>query len=46
MAKIETFPFDKDRFELIKDYHFGLNWPVVYIQEDGKEIYIGQTTFR
>lgn len=44
MAEIKTFPFDKKQFDLIKQYHFGLNWPVVYIQEDGKEMYIGQTT--
>ncbi len=44
MSKIETFPFDKDKFDLIKNYNFGLNWPVVYIIEDGKEIYIGETT--
>ena len=44
MAGIKTFPFDKNKFDLIKEYHFGLNWPVVYIQEDGKEMYIGQTT--
>jgi DUF2075 family protein len=44
MIKIQTFPFEKDKFDQLKDYHFGLNWPVVYIQEDGKEMYIGQTT--
>ncbi len=43
MSKIETFPFDKDKFDLIKNYNFGLNWPVVYLIEDGKEIYIGET---
>ncbi len=44
MTQIQTFPFDKDKFDQIKTYHFGLNWPVVYIQEGGKEMYIGQTT--
>lgn len=44
MAEIKTFPFDKNEFDQLKEYHFGLNWPVVYIQEDGKEMYIGQTT--
>ncbi|OGZ08014.1 MAG: hypothetical protein A2942_00960 [Candidatus Lloydbacteria bacterium RIFCSPLOWO2_01_FULL_50_20] len=44
MTHIQTFPFEKDKFEQIKDFHFGLNWPVVYIQEDGREMYIGQTT--
>lgn len=44
MTEIKTFPFEKDEFEQLREYHFGLNWPVVYIQEDGKEMYIGQTT--
>lgn len=44
MTQIDTFPFEKDKFDQIREYHFGLNWPVVYIQENGKEMYIGQTT--
>lgn len=44
MTRIETFPFERSKFEQLKEYHFGLNWPVVYIQENGKEMYIGQTT--
>lgn len=44
MTSIETFPFERDKFEQLRQYHFGLNWPVVYMQEDGKEMYIGQTT--
>ena len=44
MVEVTTFPFDKKDFNKLKEYHFGLNWPVVYIQEDGKEMYIGQTT--
>lgn len=44
MSEIKTFPFDKDKFEQIKSYKFGRNWPVVYVIEDGKEIYIGETT--
>lgn len=43
MSEIKTFPFDKDKFEQIKSYKFGRNWPVVYILENGKEIYIGET---
>ncbi|MEI6022863.1 MAG: DNA/RNA helicase domain-containing protein [bacterium] len=43
MSKIETFPFNKDNFDQIKDYKFGRNWPVVYVIEDKKEVYIGQT---
>jgi len=44
MIQVETFPFKKGEFDQLKDFHFGLNWPVVYIQEGGKEMYIGQTT--
>lgn len=44
MAQIQTFPFEKDKFDQLKSYHFGLNWPVVYIQEGDTEMYIGQTT--
>ncbi|MDD2657061.1 MAG: DUF2075 domain-containing protein [Candidatus Pacebacteria bacterium] len=44
MIQIETFPFEKEKFDQLKGYHYGLNWPVVYIQENGKEMYIGQTT--
>lgn len=44
MAHITTYPFEKDKLEELKSYPLGLNWPVVYIQENGKEMYIGQTT--
>lgn len=44
MTQIRTFPFEKDKFDQIREYQYGLNWPVVYIQENGKEMYIGQST--
>jgi DUF2075 family protein/predicted GIY-YIG superfamily endonuclease len=44
MTQIETFPFERDKFDQLKDFQYGLNWPVVYIQENDKEMYIGQTT--
>ncbi len=44
MSKIATFQFSKDSFNKIRNYKFGLNWPVVYVIEDGKEVYIGETT--
>ena len=43
MKNIETFPFNKDNFDQIRNFKFGKNWPVVYVLEDKKEIYIGQT---
>lgn len=44
MSDIKSFKFDKKDFGEIRKFHFGYNWPVVYILEDGKEIYIGETT--
>lgn len=43
MSEIKTFPFNKEDFNQIKGYKFGTNWPVVYILEDKKEVYVGQT---
>jgi DUF2075 family protein/DNA replication protein DnaC len=43
MVDIKTFLYQKDQFEKIKDYNFGSNWPVVYISENQKEAYIGET---
>ena len=43
MSEIVTFPFRKEDFDQIKKYKFGKDWPVVYILENKKEIYIGQT---
>ncbi len=44
MVKVDTFPFQKEKFEHLKKYHYGLNWPVVYILQGESEIYIGETT--
>lgn len=44
MSDIKSFKFDKKNFSEIRKYHFGYNWPVVYLIEDGKEIYIGEST--
>jgi uncharacterized protein len=43
MSDIKTFSFKKDSFDEIKTYKFGKNWPVVYVLENSKEVYIGQT---
>jgi uncharacterized protein len=43
MSDIKTFQFKKSEFDRIKQYNFGLNWPVVYLIEDGKELYVGET---
>jgi len=44
MTQLQTFSFGEHGFDQLKNYHFGLNWPVVYILENKKEIYIGETT--
>lgn len=44
MSKIKTFPFDREHFEDIRTYHFGHNWPTVYVIEGGEEAYVGQST--
>ena len=43
MAIIKQFEFAKTQFEKIKALNFGRNWPVVYIIEDGNELYVGET---
>ncbi len=41
---IKKFAFDRSKLESIKKYEYGLNWPVVYIIENGKDAYIGEST--
>jgi len=43
MGKIQTFLFNKDKFDQIKQYQFGRDWPAVYIIENGNEMYIGES---
>lgn len=43
MSDITTFEFNKNKFEEIRKYSFGLSWPVVYLIENGKELYVGET---
>lgn len=44
MKVIQTFEYDKKELHRIKKAKFGMNWPVVYILEGGKEVYVGETT--
>lgn len=44
MIGIEKFAFKKTEFDKLKKFHFGLNWPVVYLIKNKKEIYVGETT--
>ncbi len=43
MSEIKTFSFDHAGIEAIRAYKYGTNWPVVYILENGKELYVGET---
>jgi len=43
MSKIKKYPFDKNKLNLIKNDDFGTDWPVVYMIENEKEMYIGET---
>jgi len=44
MADIQTFTFDRTGFESVKKFPLGRDWPVVYIIENDREVYIGETT--
>jgi len=44
MAQIETFEFGPQGFEEIREYHYGRDWPVVYLLETTGEAYVGETT--
>ncbi len=43
MAVFKTYSFSKEGAEKIKHFNFGNNWPVVYIIENNKELYVGQS---
>ena len=44
MTQIQSFKFDSAGFEDIKNHPLGQDWPIVYIIENKKEVYIGETT--
>ena len=43
MYEIKKFAYKKENFGKLKEYRFGANWPIVYILEDGREAYIGES---
>lgn len=43
MSKIHTFTFDTLGIEQIRKSSYGRDWPIVYMIENGNEIYIGET---
>ncbi len=44
MAKIQSYNFEVDGLKKIEVFPLGRDWPVVYIIENRKEVYIGETT--
>ena len=44
VAQIITFEFNSSGFEKIREYHYGRDWPVVYLLEASNEAYVGETT--
>lgn len=44
MSDIQTFSFNQAGFADIKKFPLGRDWPVVYIIENQREVYIGETT--
>lgn len=43
MSEIKTFSFNKEGVKSIVDYKYGNNWPVVYLIENGNELYVGES---
>lgn len=43
MSEIKTFPFNQAGVEQIRNYKYGSDWPIVYLIENGKELYVGET---
>lgn len=43
MSELSTFSFDQKGVEKIRAHKYGSNWPVVYLIENGKELYVGET---
>jgi len=37
------FGYSRKNFEKVREFRYGENWPVVYILEDGREAYIGES---
>lgn len=44
MQDIKTFSFKEESLIKIASNEYGKNWPVVYMIENGKELYVGETT--
>lgn len=43
MSEIKSFLFDNTGVEKIRSHKYGTDWPVVYVLENGKDLYVGET---
>lgn len=43
MNKIQTFEFNKKKLDQVRTAKYGKDWPAVYLLEDGKELYVGES---
>ncbi len=43
MSEIVTFPFNDSGVDKIRKYKYGSDWPVVYLIENGSDMYVGET---
>lgn len=43
MLTIDSYPFTNEGALLMKKANYGTNWPVVYLIENGKDLYVGET---
>lgn len=43
MSDIRTFTFSEQGIEPIRTYRYGHDWPVVYLLENGKDMYVGES---
>lgn len=43
MTSVVNFTYDKNVIFKIKEWHYGINWPSVYIIYNSKSMYVGET---
>lgn len=43
MTSVVNFTYDKNVISKIKEWHYGINWPSVYIIYNSKSMYVGET---
>ena len=43
MSEIKSFKFNQTGVESIRAYKYGSDWPIVYIIENGKDLYVGES---